>query len=130
MITSNNKTRTVVPGPARNRKGSMSFPAFRDISVLYQIHEAAIARYASEGHRMLPDLANLTSYLRASTHEEFENWVEQGYYFLDEGEQAYRPTWKGAVLMGLRLSAPIKWMREHALRWRVNRLLRDLEIDT
>jgi hypothetical protein len=128
MITSNNKTRTIGPHPARNREGSMSFPEIRDISVLHQIHEGAIARYASDGLRKLPELVDLLSYLRSSTKEEHEGWLESGYYFLDEQEQAYRPTWKGAVLMGLRISPPIKWMREHVRRWRVNRLLKELEI--
>jgi hypothetical protein len=130
LITANTKTRTLVPSPARNREGSMSFPTVRHVSVLHQIHEEAIARYASDGLRKLPDLADLAAYLRSSTNEEHESWIEHGYYFLDEQEQAFRPTWKGSVLMGLRVSGPLKWLREHARRWRANRLLRELRIST
>jgi hypothetical protein len=128
MITANNKTAAVMPSPLRNRKGSMALPDIRVVAVLYQIHEEAISRYASDGLRTLPQMADLAAYLRSSTNEEYESWLEHGYYFLDEPECAYRPTWKGAVLMGLRLSSPVKWIRERVRRWRAKGLLRELEI--
>jgi hypothetical protein len=130
MITSNNKTARTTPQSPRTREGSISLPAFGDISVLYQIHEAAIARYASDGARVFPDMTDPASYLRSSINEECENWIEHRYYYLDEREHALRPTWKGAVIMGLRASFPSRWIREKLRRWRANRLLRELEIAT
>ena len=69
-------------------------------------------------------------YLRSSTKEEVESWVEQGYYFLDEKQQAYRPTWKGAVIMGLRAVIPWKWLRAYASRRKEKRLIQEIGIVT
>jgi len=128
MITTNKGTPPSIP-QVGIRHGSINLPQIRHAAPLHHVHEAAILRFAGDGLRTLPNLIDPPSYLRASfQQEECENWVDTGYFYLDEQQGFYRPTWKGAVLMSLKFSPPIRFLRERLRAWNASRLLRELEI--
>ncbi len=135
MITTNMGTPPYIPQvgiyipQVGIRHGSIDLPQIRHAAPLHHVHEAAILRFAGDGLRTLPNLIDPPSYLRASfQQDEYENWVATGYIYLDEQQGLYRPTWKGVVLMGLKFSLPIRFLRERLRAWNASRLLRELEI--
>jgi hypothetical protein len=125
LVTSNNVTRRLVP-LVGFREGSMAFPEVRDPRRLYEIHQASVARFASDAIRLEPQTRDPVEFLRQSVRRETAKLAETGYYAFDEESQIYRPTWKGALLMGWKSVIPIKPIREMLRRRRAARLLHEL----
>jgi hypothetical protein len=125
LITSNHAMRALEPQPAV-REGSMSFPRVRNPRHLFEIHNASVARYASEAIRVERAIVNPTEFLRTVRREQAARHVESGYSYFDEESRRYHPTWKGAILMAWKLWRPIKRIRDWSLRRRAARMLREL----
>jgi hypothetical protein len=128
MITANSRTAKLFPS-VRMREGSMSFPWIDDPRILYEIHRASVAHYAADGIPRETDIGDPAEYLQASTRREIAGFAEVGYMRLDEARRVYGYTWKGAILGTLKLTWPIKPIRQMLRRRKAARILRELGLD-
>jgi hypothetical protein len=128
LITANSRMPKVFPS-GLYREGSMSFPWITDPGQLYQVHEASVVHYASDGIPITADILDPVEYLRASSRRELARFAGAGYYRLDEASQVYRLTWMGAYLMSWKLLWPIKPIRQMLRRRKAASMLRELGLD-
>ena len=128
LVTANNVEPRTLP-PLRIREGSMAFPRIRDPRRLYEIHSACVARFAGDAIALEPATRDPAEFLRESFRKETTKFVETGYYYLDEIDQVYRLTWKGAILIVWKTRWPVKQIRALSRRYRGARLLRELGLD-
>lgn len=112
------------------REGSVSFPDRVEVSRLYEVHRAALARYCGDGIRRDLTRVNPVDYQREVNARELNKLVESGLYYLDIERQVYRLTWKGAFLISWRVLWPAKPIRAMRRRSKAARLLRELGLDT
>jgi hypothetical protein len=128
LFTGNSRIASAFPR-VQIREGSMSFPTIEDPRRLYDIHEASVAHYASDGIPVEPDIQDPAEFLRSSNRRELAGLAELGYLRLDEERQVYRFTWKGAFLVAWRLVWPVRSMRQMLRRRKAARMLRELGRD-
>jgi hypothetical protein len=115
------------------REGSASFPERVEVSRLYEVHRAALARYCSDGIQRDLSRVNPVDYQREVTARELDKLVQSGLYYLDFERQVNRLTWKVAFLMSWRVLWPAKPIWATLRRWKAAkaaRLLRELGLDT
>jgi hypothetical protein len=128
LVSSNNVQSPLVP-PVGVREGSAAFPEIHDVRRLYEIHQAALSRFASDGVRQLPALDDPAEYLGRSAFEEHSKQIATGYYSLDEVNRCFRSTWKGAIFRGLKLRWPLKQLHNATRRRRARTVLWELGIE-
>jgi hypothetical protein len=129
LITGNSAVASLFPQSTRCREGSFSFPWIQDPNGLYQIHEASVAHFASDGIPAPQDTSDPLEFLRESVGREHQHFVEVGYVYLDEARGVYRYTWKGATLGAWKLIWPIKPIRQWLRRRKAFRILRELSLE-
>jgi hypothetical protein len=106
------------------------FPAVRDPARLAAIHEKLIERTRGDASVARRDLGqDIGAYLTDMLVREMEEQVPLGYFWLDGGANAYRPTWKGATLMCWKLLPPMSTLRHRQIRRRAAQLLAELALD-
>jgi hypothetical protein len=128
LATGNSASGTLTPR-VRVRKGTAAFPQCRDPEKLYEIHQAALARFAGDALRRPPSMTEPLEYLRSFAYEQTLKQVETGYYYLDEESGVFHHTWKGAAMKALRLGWPGKQVYNFLRRRRAERLLKEMGIE-
>jgi hypothetical protein len=85
------------------------FPGVTDPASLCRISRQLIRRHYG-GTDVTPpdDGGDPAAYLTAAMRRELTNQVATGYYRWDEAGEAFRPTWKGALLMTWKLLPPFR----------------------
>jgi len=102
----------------RNRNASsLNYPGIGDPALLYRIHRRAVEELGSLSQVQSPRINDPGAYLAETVKEEWQRQLDGGEVFVNEADQTYRPTWKGAVLMALRL----RWPWRHLRRWSLHR---------
>jgi hypothetical protein len=113
LVTSN--AATIVPFPPNPRFDTVWFPDVRDPAKLYALHGARVSQPGAGVARRTTVASDPVDYQRRLETASKEHMVRCGYWWLDADTQVYRPTWKGAILMALRLLPPcrqlIRWQR-------------------
>ena len=103
------------------------FPSVRDAARLALIHEKLIARTRGDARIVSRDVTKtVPEYLAGMMIKEMEQQIPLGYLRLDRAANAYRPTWKGAVLMCWKLLPPVSTIRQALARRRSAALLAEL----
>ena len=103
------------------------FPAVRDAARLALIHEKLIDRTRGDATIERRDTTKpVPQYLSGMMVKEMEQQIPLGYLRLDRAANAYRPTWKGAVLMCWKLLPPVSTIRQALVRRRAAALLAEL----
>jgi hypothetical protein len=128
LVTGNSRSLAITPR-IRIREGSMSFAEIDDPCRLWAIHNASLAHFAGDGIQLEPIIADPAEYLRSDHRKETAKFVESAYYYLDEGRQVYRLTWKGAILGAWKSLWPVKLIRGSIRRNRAARLLEELGLN-
>jgi hypothetical protein len=102
------------------------FPGLQDSRLLYQAHRRLLMLHAPREKSVLPSEGMEIPHLSSSIKKSFDKQVEYGYYYQDGETGDYRPTWKGAILMTVRVAWPVKDLKMAALKARANQNLRSL----
>jgi hypothetical protein len=102
------------------------FPGLMDSRQLYQAHRGLVARHAPEEQCVLPSEGIEVPYLCSAIVKTLDKQVEYGYYYQDSKTGDYRPTWKGASLMTLRVAWPMRDIKLAALKTEAVQNLRSL----
>jgi hypothetical protein len=127
LYTTNSRTLANHPR-IRVRQGSMSFPDVDDPRRLCAIHQATFSSLRGDATTIKPDLDDPANYLRTEYQQDVARFAESGYYFLDSKRDAYRLTWKGAIMVTWKNLWPFKWIRELLRRSQAARQLRELDL--
>jgi hypothetical protein len=127
LYTSNSRTLANQPR-IRIREGSMSFPDIDDPRRLYAIHQATLSSMGGDVTRINVVIDDPAEYLHTEFLEDVAKFAESGYYYLDAKRDAYRLTWKGAILVTWKNLWPFNWIRELRRRTQGARLLRELDL--
>jgi hypothetical protein len=110
---------------ARNPHATvLVYPEIGDPAALYRIHRKAVDELGSLSRIQPPRIDDPVAYLAKTSSEEWQRQVDRGEAVVDESDQVFRPTWKGAVLMALRLHWPWRQLRRGSLERRSRRFLR------
>jgi len=104
LDTNNSSVHVVLP--QRPGKRLLQLPNVEDVSLLYRIHRTAWEDFAPGKKGTLPRPGEERSELAASMTKELVAAAAAGYMYLDEASDVYRPTWKGAFLMGWQVIWP------------------------
>jgi hypothetical protein len=102
-------------------------PEVRDPRRLYRVHEQ-VRDGLGAGKQRLPIGPDPADFLEVARERILAHYVATGYFFLDAARCAYRPTWKGAVLMSWRLLWPIRPLYRAWRRRPSRKLLRELGV--
>ncbi len=129
LTTGNSGVPSLFPRSDRVRKGSGSFSWIKDPYRLYQVHEASVAHYASDGIPAPRDTSDPLEFLRKSLRREIEHFVGVGYVELDEARGVYRYTWKGAILGAWKLTWPIRPIRQWLRYYEAVRILERIGLE-
>jgi hypothetical protein len=103
------------------------FPEIRKVDRLLWLHRTLVRRF--EDGRVRHDAmgSDPMAYQNRITRRMKDHHIACGYHFLDMDRGVIRPTWKGSILMGLKLSWPAKPIQLAWRRYRARRLIRELE---
>jgi hypothetical protein len=124
LVTVNNPFPSHLPMP-KNRV-ALWLPNVHDAEDLYRIHQQA-AQSLGVGEKCWSLDGDPLDYIERFSNGEIARWVNLGYYKPDRTGEMLRLTWKGAVLMALRLIPPTKNLYETWRRHQTNKLLRKLD---
>jgi hypothetical protein len=113
--------------PRQARITGLWLPEVRDPRELHRVHEQVRNRLGV-GKRRLSVGPDCLAFLLDSRRQTIDEWVKEGYYYLDQAEGVCRPTWKGAVLTTWRLIWPIRPLFRARRRRATHRLLRELGV--
>jgi hypothetical protein len=109
FATSDFETPLLTP-PAAIRPGSMTFPGIGDACRLYRAHRAG---QRGQGEPLEDPIGgDPVAYCRVVDGRVRCFWVWVGYYTLDAERRLLRPTWKGAILMAWKATAPVPSIRK------------------
>lgn len=109
----------------RNRNASsLNYPDIGDPALLYRIHRRAAEELGSLSQVQSPRINDPGAHLAETAKEEWQRQLDGGEVFVNEADRTYRATWKGAVLMALRLQWPWRHLRRWSLHRRSQRFLR------
>jgi hypothetical protein len=115
----------------RARQDHRGFLGVTDPASLCRISRQLIRRHYGGTDVTPPDDGDdPAAYLTAAMRRELTNQVATGYYRWDEAGQAFRPTWKGALLMTWKLLPPFRQVRESRMRRRSDRLMKEVAGDS
>jgi hypothetical protein len=92
------------------------FPGLTDSRQLYRAHRSLVTRHAPEKECILPSEGMEIPHLCSSIVKTLDKQVGYGYYYKDRRTGDYRPTWKGAFLMTLRVAWPLRDIKLAALK--------------
>ena len=124
LVTNNNATPSVypaVPGTVVTQ-----LPQVRDPGRLHRIHQLLAGRERAAGKEPLPADGDWAGRLSEALTRTMQEQTRTDYMYFDTAQSAYRPTWKGAVLMSWKLLPPMRQYRSARLRRRAARLLAEL----
>lgn len=107
---------------------AFKFPMIQDPVKLYFAHKTLTARFGSNAAPTLPREGRDVFCFNNAILEEYAKQVEYGYYYLDEDLNAFRPTWKGAVLMSWKNTQPVFSLRTAVAERSARRLARQLNV--
>jgi hypothetical protein len=111
------------PGPKTTRT---QVPLLGDPHVLYELHRFVMSKHGAGGRKVLYEPGEALDYLaRFAFIKSYEQQVERGWLYYDEGGDCYRPTLKGAYLMTWGLLQPFKAFRKSALHRRARQILEE-----
>lgn len=102
------------------------FPEVRNPRSLYQLHRKLRQRCAPNAQGVLPSEGRDLFHLSNSMTREMRKQVEFGYYYLDETNEVYRPTWKGAFIMTWKLAWPVGAIRKAWMKRKAQTIIRSL----
>ena len=88
-------------------KAIFKFHEVQDPRALYTIHKRLTAMHRSAARPVLPPEGQEAAEVVRSMIRDLERQRQFGYCYMDTGSAAYRPTWKGAVLMTWKLVWPV-----------------------
>jgi len=112
-VTSNSQT--ITPLPRNPRLDTLWYPDVRDPTRLSALHDARVSKPAPGTPRRTTVANDPVDYQRRLETAAKEHMVKSGYWWLDESDRVYHPTWKGAILMTLRSLPPwrqlVRWQR-------------------
>lgn len=123
LATANNQITVGLPGlPGTTH---LWLPEVHDPVQLYEAHALARDSLARSRKRLAigPDPM---AYLNDARQRILNHFVQTGYYYLDRAHGVYRPTWKGAMLMTVRLVWPIRPLYRAWRQRPTRRLLREI----
>jgi hypothetical protein len=124
IVTSNSSASGAYP--SNPLMSVIRIPRAADVASLYRFHRARVERGQAE---RIPTLDSSREPLRRMWLEHtqtFERLIKLGYYTIDEVNQTYVPTLKGAYLMTYRLLPPFKQIQKWRKDWLADRTLREL----
>jgi hypothetical protein len=127
VVTSNSNSPSAFP-PLGPPVYVFGFPQIRDPIRLHAIHQAVVDQFERGVPRRDPIGDDPDAYLLRVDRRQFDHQVACGYYYLDQTGRVQRPTWKGAILMTLKLVWPVKPLRQLCRRWKAARMLRELDV--
>jgi hypothetical protein len=117
------------PGVITNRLPSVAEP-----ERLYRLHHALAAQDGGESGKVLvldeEFKGDAAAYLAWAIRNELQGQVETGYLYEDEEAAAFRPTWKGALLMTWGLLWPLKAIRTAQRDRLARQIIAELEADS
>ncbi len=122
--TRNSRHLTRTP-PFREKK-VYPFPQITNPRQLLKLHRRLVERFAPHEEAVLPPRGEELEAMRQGVIRDLQRMRRMGYLIHDEMENVYRPTWKGAILMTLRIIWPISTFRRMMRRRRGNRLINTL----
>jgi hypothetical protein len=126
FLSSTNSDSPGLMPEAHLRPGSLAFPEIEDAARLLRAHRARLG-----GEEPVPDPigGDTEGYVRRTTNAVRGGWVGSGHYYLDEAEDFYRLTWKGAITYFLTDNRPVESLRRSLMKARAARKLRELGIE-
>ncbi|MDR3636677.1 MAG: hypothetical protein P4L84_22935 [Isosphaeraceae bacterium] len=102
---------------------ALNYPQIRDIERLHRIHRRAVEHLGSLARVEPPRILDPAAYLAQTTRAEWQRQVDGGEAYVDEADGTFRATWKGAILMALRLRWPWRQWRRWSLARRSQQFL-------
>jgi hypothetical protein len=115
---------------ANTGRGALyKFPGLQDLRRLYKAHRALVARHAPGRRGVLPSEGMEAVHLSTSWNRDFAGQVELGYYYMDEAEGVFRPTFKGAFLTTSKFLPPVKNILSALLKVRASATLKSLNLN-
>lgn len=106
-------------------KTVLRLPNNQNVKQLYRVHLKKLEKLRVNAEKLLPVKGMEVFDLTTAMEKELRTQVDLGIMFLDEPENAYRPSWKGAFLMTWRLLPPTKNIRQLKMRRKTNALLKE-----
>jgi hypothetical protein len=76
---------------------------------LYEMHEQKCIRLRIASEKLLPGQGRELEYILSALKKDLQTQVKNGYYVFDVAQDAYRLTWKGAVLFTLKIFHRSRW---------------------
>jgi hypothetical protein len=92
------------PFPRVPKYELMNLPEVRDAAALFRHH---VRRLGHAGDKQLPVPGQEVRQLAESVRETYQKQVRTGYLWWDARAKAFRPTWKGALLMTWKMLPPM-----------------------
>ncbi len=120
VVTANNEITAGLPSLPETT--ALWLPQVRDARALYRIHQEVL-EHLGAGKNRLPLGDAPYTFLSEGRRRTNAHHVQTGYFFLDESQGVYRPTWKGALLMTTRLRWPVRPLYRAWRRRRTSQLL-------
>jgi hypothetical protein len=108
------------------REGSVRLDRVESPRRLYDIHEASLAHFAANEPRRWCEDESIEGRLLASFARRMTSLCRLGYYWLDTEKAAYRPTWKGAILMTWHRRWPGRAILHVSRWWETQSVLRKI----
>jgi hypothetical protein len=105
-------------------------------SELWALHRYVMRKHNPQGRKLVYDIQQVDAYFHRMWREGFEEQVKFGRYTLDG--TIFRPTFKGAYLMGWGLMWPMVWIRKILMKsqaaaiikeWKAANILNDSPFD-
>jgi hypothetical protein len=110
IVTSNTSSPGVFP---RDPKVSaVRCPGIRDFALLYRFHRARVDRDRAGRTPSLAHVKDARARMESEYNETYDRLMKAGYYTLNESQQRYVPTLKGAFFMTYRLLPPFKQIQK------------------
>jgi hypothetical protein len=124
IVTVNNTILTDPPYP--QTRIVLWMPEVRLPDELFEYHRRLLKGLAVEVKRNVLK-GGSSEYMKFHSQALVDHWVKVGYYKLDQAGEAYRLTWKGAILTSWKHLWPIKPLRYAWRKHQTHKLLRKLE---
>jgi hypothetical protein len=127
-LLTNNAT-IVQPFPAARRRSVLRMPRVDDLALLLRVHGE---RVASEARTETPVTTAINEELQVVANSAMgwlEAQVRRGYLELDEAQNAWVLTWKGAFVAVWRNLVPLKDLIDRRARLRARRFLESLHLE-
>ena len=118
------------PEPAINKRPEkvnlFYFPEAAHPVSLYDLHRRLLWRHAPGQSGVLPSEGMESAYYLYHIDRFNRHQVEIGYWFVDEAQDVFRPTWKGATLSAWKTLQPVRSIRRARLRSEAKRVMAEL----